>query len=69
MEKGQHEVRTPRSGVRVGNRSVIDGQNVLHVKQGKTEDFISLVELVEAICGVPVKKIVFHGGTVLLESD
>ena len=31
MSNGEHEIRTPK-GLRIGNRSVVDGKNMLQIK-------------------------------------
>ena len=33
MSNGEHEIRTPK-GLRIGNRSVVDGKNMLQIKRG-----------------------------------
>ncbi len=53
-------VRTPRKGARLGNRTIVNGQVVLHVKSGKLEDYITPEEIVERLVGVPVDHIVFR---------
>ncbi|MDD3185902.1 MAG: hypothetical protein EOM34_15935 [Clostridia bacterium] len=53
-------VRTPRKGARLGNRTVVDGKIVLHVKSGKLEDYVTAEEIVEELVGVPVDHIVFQ---------
>ena len=58
MSNGKHEIRTPK-GLRVGNRSVVDGKNMLQIKRGGCEDYISAESLVERIHGLPVKNIEF----------
>ena len=55
MSNGEHEIRTPK-GLRIGNRSVVDGKNMLQIKR---EDYISAESLVECIHGLPVKSIEF----------
>ena len=40
MSNGEHEIRTPK-GLRIGNRSVVDGKNMLQIKRGGCEDYIS----------------------------
>lgn len=55
---GEHEIRTPK-GLRIGNRSVVDGKNMLQIKRGGCEDYISAESLVERIHGLPVKSIEF----------
>ena len=42
-------VRTPRKGARLGNRTVVDGKIVLHVKSGKLEDYVTAEEIVEEL--------------------
>ena len=37
MSNGEHEIRTPK-GLRIGNRSVVDGKNMLQIKRGGCED-------------------------------
>lgn len=32
MSNGEHEIRTPK-GLRIGNRSVVDGKNMLQIKR------------------------------------
>lgn len=54
----EHEIRTP-GGLRIGNRCVVDGKNVLQVKRGRYEDYISAEQIAEHIHGLPVKCIVF----------
>ena len=54
MSNGEHEIRTPK-GLRIGNRSVVDGKNMLQIKRGGCEDYISAESLVECIHGLPVK--------------
>ena len=39
MSNGEHEIRTPK-GLRIGNRSVVDGKNMLQIKRGGCEDYI-----------------------------
>ena len=56
MSNGEHEIRTPK-GLRIGNRSVVDGKNMLQIKRGGCEDYISAESLVECIHGLPVKNI------------
>lgn len=56
MSNGEHEIRTPK-GLRIGNRSVVDGKNMLQIKRGGCEDYISAESLVECIHGLPVKSI------------
>ena len=56
MSNGEHEIRTPK-GLRIGNRSVVDGKNMLQIKRGGCEDYISAESLVERIHGLPVKSI------------
>lgn len=58
MNNGDHEIRTPK-GLRIGNRSVVDGKNMLQIKRGGCEDYISAESLVECIHGFPVKSIEF----------
>ena len=58
MSNGEHEIRTPK-GLRIGNRSVVDGKNMLQIKRGGCEDYISAESLVEYIHGLPVKNIEF----------
>ena len=58
MNNGDHEIRTPK-GLRIGNRSVVDGKNMLQIKRGGCEDYISAESLVEYIHGLPVKSIEF----------
>ena len=58
MSNGEHEIRTPK-GLRIGNRSVVDGKNMLQIKRGGCEDYISAESLVESIHGLPVKSIEF----------
>ena len=58
MSNGEHEIRTPK-GLRIGNRSVVDGKNMLQIKRGGCEDYISAESLVERIHGLPVKNIEF----------
>lgn len=60
MEKRQVEIRTPQKGARVGNRAIVDGRIVLEVKAGKQEDYITPEQLIEALFGVPVERIVFR---------
>lgn len=50
MSNGEHEIRTPK-GLRIGNRSVVDGKNMLQIKRGGCEDYISAESLVECIHG------------------
>ena len=45
MSNGEHEIRTPK-GLRIGNRSVVDGKNMLQIKRGGCEDYISAESLV-----------------------
>lgn len=60
MSNGEHEIRTPK-GLRIGNRSVVDGKNMLQIKRGGCEDYISAESLVECIHGLPVKEYrIFH---------
>ena len=59
MSNGEHEIRTPK-GLRIGNRSVVDGKNMLQIKRGGCEDYISAESLVECIHGLPVKSINFY---------
>ena len=54
MSNGEHEIRTPK-GLRIGNRSVVDGKNMLQIKRGGCEDYISAESLVECIHGLPVQ--------------
>ena len=56
MSNGEHEIRTPK-GLRIGNRSVVDGKNMLQIERGGCEDYISAESLVEYIYGLPVKSI------------
>ena len=58
MSNGEHEIRTPK-GLRIENRSVVDGKNMLQIKRGGCEDYISAESLVERIHGLPVKSIEF----------
>ena len=58
MSNGEHEFRTPK-GLRIGTRSVVDGKNMLQIKRGGCEDYISAESLVECIHGLPVKSIEF----------
>ena len=58
MSNGEHEIRTPK-GLRIGNHSVVDGKNMLQIKRGGCEDYISAESLVERIHGLPVKSIEF----------
>ena len=51
MSNGEHEIRTPK-GLRIGNRSVVDGKNMLQIKRGGCEDYISAESLVECITGI-----------------
>ena len=53
-------VRTPRKGARLGNRTIVNGQVVLHVKSGKLEDYVTAEEIVEELIGVPVDHIVYR---------
>lgn len=55
---GEHEIRTPK-GLRIGNRSVVDGKNMLQIKRGGCGNYISAESLVERIHGLPVKSIEF----------
>ena len=48
MSNGEHEIRTPK-GLRIGNRSVVDGKNMLQIKRGGCEDYISAESLVECL--------------------
>ena len=50
MSNGEHEIRTPK-GLRIGNRSVVDGKNMLQIKRGGCEDYISAESLVECMQG------------------
>lgn len=59
MDKREVEIRTPRTGVRIGNRGIVDGKPVLKVKIKNREDYVFMEELVEAVCGVPVEVIKF----------
>ena len=61
MNNGDHEIRTPK-GLRIGNRSVVDGKNMLQIKRGGCEDYISAESLVEYIHGLPVKSIECNAG-------
>lgn len=58
MNNGEDEIRTPK-GLRIGNRSVVDGKNMLQIKRGGCEDYIFTESLVEYIHGLPVKNIEF----------
>ena len=49
MSNGEHEIRTPK-GLRIGNRSVVDGKNMLQIKRGGCEDYISAESLVFELC-------------------
>lgn len=44
MNNGDHEIRNPK-GLRIGNRSVVDGKNMLQIKRGGCEDYISAESL------------------------
>ena len=55
MSNGEHEIRTPK-GLRIGNRSVVDGKNMLQIKRGGCEDYISAESLVECIHGLPSRE-------------
>ena len=50
MSNGEHEIRTPK-GLRIGNRSVVDGKNMLQIKRGGCEDYISAESLVGEVTG------------------
>lgn len=52
MSNGEHEIRTPK-GLRIGNRSVVDGKNMLQIKRGGCEDYISAESLVESMNSSP----------------
>ena len=39
MSNGEHEIRTPK-GLRIGNRGVVDGKNMLQIKRGGARDII-----------------------------
>lgn len=54
MSNGEHEIRTPK-GLRIGNRSVVDGKNMLQIKRGGCEDYISAESLVERM-PAPVRR-------------
>ena len=56
MSNGEHEIRTPK-GLRIGNRSVVDGKNMLQIKRGGCEDYISAESLVECIHGRPMSSL------------
>ena len=59
MSNGEHEIRTPKGTCGSGSRSVVDGKNMLQIKRGGCEDYISAESLVECIHGLPVKNIEF----------
>ena len=61
MSNGEHEIRTPK-GLRIGNRSVVDGKNMLQIKRGGCEDYISAESLVECI-DYSLKKVEQEGKT------
>lgn len=52
MSNGEHEIRTPK-GLRIGNRSVVDGKNMLQIKRGGCEDYISAESLRLSAAPVP----------------
>ena len=58
MSNGEHEIRTPK-GLRIGNRSVVDGKNMLQIKRGGCEDYISAESLVECSDGLLGKHLEF----------
>ena len=60
MRDRGNEIRTPRKGARIGDRAIINGKIVLMVKAGKQEDYIAPEQLIEALYGVPVERIVFQ---------
>ena len=58
VKLNRRKEETPK-GLRIGNRSVVDGKNMLQIKRGGCEDYISAESLVECIHGLPVKSIEF----------
>ena len=53
------EIRTPH-GIRLGDRVKRGNCAILHLKVGKSEDYISPEELVEAVVGKPVDRIIYR---------
>ena len=41
MSNGEHEIRTPK-GLRIGNRSVVDGKNMLQIKRGVRSSVVAV---------------------------
>lgn len=39
MSNGEHEIRTPK-GLRIGNRSVVDGKNMLQINILRRKHFM-----------------------------
>ena len=58
MSNGEHEIRTPK-GLRIGNRSVVDGKKEHQVLVRKLLVPGTAESLVEYIHGLPVKNIEF----------
>lgn len=40
MSNGEHEIRTPK-GLRIGNRSVVDGKNMPEKKKSRWKCFVT----------------------------
>ena len=55
----EHQVRRLYDCDRGGVSGMVDGKNMLQIKRGGCEDYISAESLVERIHGLPVKSIEF----------
>ena len=55
MSNGEHEIRTPK-GLRIGNRSVVDGKNMLQIKGGKITAQILKAALIKLLAEMDKKK-------------
>ena len=51
MRKKVNEIRTPRNGVKIGERILQGTHPVVKIKQGNRQDTISLEELAVALYG------------------
>lgn len=67
MKVKPYEIRTPQKGIKIGHRTVSNGEIIMLVKAGKQQDHISAKQLIEALYGIEVDRIVFKGNTTIDE--
>lgn len=56
-------IRSPRRKMRLGDRVLICGRPALSIKSGKNQDVVTAEEIVEAIYGKKVERIIFKKET------